>query len=160
MDGKSLLQLIKGETKTHREKAFFNYNNGPVGPRFSSRAVTDGRFKLMWNLTPDNLFAVRTINGFDFGYEDTMKDRHVRAMYRSWLEKAGDDSAAATAVQRFRKQPEFQLYELSQDPWERNNLAANPAYATQVRELKDSIQSWMQKQGDTGFYDPEKKDQK
>ncbi|WP_372797080.1 sulfatase [Pontiella sp.] len=151
LDGKSLLPLIQGQTKTHREKAFFTYTSGPEGPPFDSRAVTDGRYKLMWNLTPDNLFAVRVINGFDFGYEDKMKDRHVRQLYRSWLEQAESDPDAAQKVQRFRKQPEFQLYDLKTDPWEMNNLADNPEVAPKLQELKASISGWMAQQGDRGF---------
>lgn len=151
MDGKSLLPLITGKTKTHRDKAFFVYNSGPEGPPFASRGGTDGRFKLMWNLTPDNQFAVRVINGFDFGYTDKMEDRHPRKMYLSWLEKAKTDPAVADTVQRFRKPPRFQLYDLNADPWELNNLADNPEYAQKLQELKESITVWMQQQGDKGL---------
>ena len=151
MDGKSLLPLISGKTKTHREKAFFVYNSGPEGPSFSSRAVTDGRFKLLWNLTPDSLYAVRVINGFDYGYEDTKDpNRHVRMIYKSWLEKAKTDSDAENMVQRYRKHPEFQLFDLEADPWEMNNLAYNPEYAPKLNELKASISRWMKQQGDSG----------
>ncbi len=151
LDGKSLLPLINGKTKAHREKAFFTYTSGPEGPPFDSRAVTDGRYKLMWNLTPDNLFAVRTINGFDYGYEDKKKpNRHVRQIYKSWLEKAATDPETEKAVQRYRKQPEFQLFDLETDPWEMNNLAANPEYAPKLQELKASISDWMAQQGDSG----------
>ncbi|MFC5050417.1 sulfatase [Rubritalea spongiae] len=148
LDGKSLLPLLTGQTQKHRDKAFFTYNSGPEGPAFVSRGVTDGRFKMMWNMTPENLFAVRTINGFDFGYVDKMEDRHVRQMYQSWLEQ--DDAKSRAAVQRFRKQPEFQLYDLSKDPWEMNNLAENPEYTPQLEELKSAISTWMQQQGDNG----------
>lgn len=151
LDGKSLLPLVRGQTKVHRDKAFFIYNSGPEGPPFSSRAATDGRFKLMWNLTPENLFAVRTINGFDFGYKDKMADRHVRLIYLSWLEKAKSDPAAEKMVQRFRKQPEFQLFDLDADPQEMNNLANNPEYTSKLQELKASISAWMTQQNDNNF---------
>lgn len=150
LDGKSLLPLITGKTEEHREKAFFTYTSGPEGPPFVSRGVTDGRFKLMWNRTPDNLFAVRTINGFDFGYVDKMKDRHVRMMYLSWLEEAKTDPEAAQAIQRFRKQPEFQFFDFPKDPWEAKNLANNPEHAMKLRELQQSIRDWMEQQGDLG----------
>ena len=104
----------------------------------------------MWNFTPDNLLAVRVINGFDFGYTDKMEDRHPRKMYLSWLEKAKNDPAAATTIQRFRKQPEFKLYDLDVDPWELSNLADNPEYALKLQELKKSITVWMKQQGDKG----------
>ncbi|MGE9270855.1 MAG: sulfatase family protein [Verrucomicrobiales bacterium] len=151
LDGRSLLPLITGKTKTHRDHAFFTYNSGREGPPFVSRGVTDGRFKLMWNLTPGNLYGVRTINGFDFGYEDSkMPDRNPRMVFLSWLEKAESDPAAKQAVERFRKQAEFQLFDLAEDAWEMNNLAGNPEYAGKIDGLKASISEWMKQQGDDG----------
>ncbi|MFY0715177.1 sulfatase [Seonamhaeicola sp. NFXS20] len=149
LDGKSLLPVIKGNTTKHRDYAFFLYNSGPEGPEFATRAVTDGRYKLIWNLTPNNLYAVRTINGFDFGYVDKMEDRHVRKMYLSWLTKAGYDKTANNLVQRYRKRPEFQLFDLSKDPEEMNNLANNPVYYSKIEELKEAIKQWMKEQKDT-----------
>ena len=152
LDGKSLLPLITGKTKTHRDNAFFVYNSGSEGTPFASRAVTDGRFKLVWNLTPETLYAIRTINGFDYGYKDTKDpNRNPRMIYLSWLEKAKTDPAAEKMVQRFRKHPAFELFDLNKDPWELDNLAANPEYGPKVKELKASIQTWMKQQGDPGF---------
>ncbi len=147
-DGKSLLPVISGQTKEHREMAFFVYNNGPEGPPFASRAVTDGRYKLIWTLTPQNLYAIRTINGFDYFHVDKMEDRHVRKMYLSWLTKAGYDNHARDIVRRFRQRPEFQLFDLKKDPEEMNNLAGNPEYESKVNQLKESIKIWMEAQGD------------
>ncbi|MFC1762807.1 sulfatase [Planctomycetota bacterium] len=152
LDGKSLLPLIQRKTNKHRENAYFSYTNyGIEGPPFVSRAVTDGRFKLMWNQTPENLFAIRAINGFDYGHVDKVKDRNMRMLYLSWLEVAETNPRAQRAVQRYRKQPEFQLYDLAEDPWEQTNVADNPEYAAQLKELKASITTWMQQQGDDGL---------
>ncbi|MGQ1787972.1 MULTISPECIES: sulfatase family protein [unclassified Saccharicrinis] len=148
MDGESLLPLIAGKKKEHREKAFFIYNSGPEGPAFSSRAVTDGRYKLIWTLTPENLYAVRTINGFDYFHVDKFEDRDVRKMYLSWLTKAGYDKNARDLVQRFRQRPEFQLFDLNSDPEEMNNLAEDRVYADKLQELKIAIHQWMEEQGD------------
>ncbi|WP_372754835.1 sulfatase [Mariniflexile sp.] len=148
LDGKSLMPIISGKTNKHRENAFFVYNNGKEGTDFSSRAVTDGRFKLIWNLTPNTLFAVRVINGFDYGYIDKMEDRHVRKMYLSWLDKAATNQNASNMVQRYRKRPEYELYDLNSDPWELNNLADNPNYLKEVTNFKHAIVAWMNQQGD------------
>ncbi|MEI6891643.1 MAG: sulfatase [Pontiella sp.] len=153
LDGKSLLPLIFGKADTLRDHAHFVYNSGPEGPPFSSRGVTDGRFKLMWNLTPDALFAVRVINGFDYGYEDKKDpNRHVRKIYLSWLEEAKSDGDAAALVQRYRKHPKFQLFDLEKDPWEMNNLADNPEYTAQLQRMKKSIVDWMKEQGDNTVF--------
>lgn len=151
LDGRSMLPLIAGKRKSHRDRSFFVYNSGPEGPPFATRAATDGRFKLIWNLTPDNQFAVRVINGFDYGYKDTKDpNRHVRKIYRSWLASAEHDQAASNAVHRFREQPEFQLFDLNSDPYELNNLAEDAKHRATLQDLKASISDWMKQQGDDG----------
>jgi uncharacterized sulfatase len=148
LDGKSLLPIIRKDANKHREYAFFLFNSGNEGSEFATRAVTDGRYKLIWNLTPDNLYAIRTINGFDYGSVDKIEDRHVRKMYLSWLADAGYDKTANDLVQRYRKRPEFQLFDLNNDPEEMNNLAEQPEYKLKIEELKKAIQKWMKEQGD------------
>jgi len=150
IDGKSLLKLITGETETHREYAFFVNNNSSSGTAYPSRAATDGRFKLVWNLTPDAINAQPTINGFDYGFEDKMIDRPERFMYLSWLEKAKSDPEAQRMVDRFRKRPEYQLFDLNEDPWELNNLAGQAELASHQERLLAAIKGWMKEQGDPG----------
>ncbi|MBK1853996.1 sulfatase [Verrucomicrobiaceae bacterium 5K15] len=151
IDGRSLLPVLKQETDSLRDKAFFNYTSGSEGPKFDARAVTDGKYKFMWNLTPGNKFAVRTINGFDYGYIDKkMPDRHVRQLYQSWLRKAKNDAPAQQQIDRFRAPPEYQLYNLSKDSWEQRNLANHPEHKYRIESFKKSIRAWMKQQGDPG----------
>lgn len=151
LDGKSLLKLIKGEEPEHREYAFFVYNNLPAGPSYPIRAVTDGKYKLVWNLQHQTLFGSRTINGFDFGHSDKMLDRPERFIYLSWLERAKTNEQAQIMVDRHRKRPEFELYNLNNDPWELNNLAQEEAYKPQMDKLKFAMEEWMNNQGDKGL---------
>lgn len=151
LDGKSLLPLIMGRTKTHRDKAFFSYNNRDdrkIDPHFSERAVFDGRFKLIRNLTPGNLYALNDINGFDIGNQ--IGNQGPQKMYSSWVEQAKTDSFAEKMVQRFLHRPEFQLFNLDSDPSEMNNLASVPEYQSKVKELMTSLSEWMVQQGDDG----------
>ncbi|MDE3743317.1 sulfatase [Maribacter polysaccharolyticus] len=155
LDGKSLLPIIRENATTHREYAYFLYNNKKEGPEYKMRAVTDGRFKLIWNRSPDSLYAIRVINGFDYGYVDKMEDRHVRKMYLSWLAKAGYDQDAGNIVQRYRKHPEFELYDLNEDPEEMNNLVNKPELDPKLNELKNVLLKWMEDQEDR-FLPPKK----
>ncbi|MGJ8657497.1 MAG: sulfatase family protein [Akkermansiaceae bacterium] len=150
MDGKSLLPVISSKTKEHRDTAHFIYNSGSDGNKFSSRAITDGRYKLIWTLTPEQPYAVRTINGFDYGYVDKMQDRHVRKMYQSWLLKAKTTPHTNHLVHRFRHRPQFQLFDLNKDPHEMNNLATNPEYTQKIKQLQAQIQTHMTQQNDSG----------
>ncbi|WP_347839572.1 sulfatase [uncultured Draconibacterium sp.] len=143
LDGKSLMGLIQGRRDKHRENAFFVYNED-----YKSRAVFDGRYKLIWNLTWNNDFHVDVINGWD-GFKDHMRDRHVHFLFNSWLERSEIDSIAEEKVNRFLKHPQFELYDLVNDPWEMNNLADKDEFQAKITGLKMKLEKWMQEQGDT-----------
>ncbi len=58
----------------------------------------------------------------------------------------------ASHVERARrrggKRPVVELYDLKNDPHERNNLAQNEAYEPTVKELSDKLWAWMEEVGD------------
>jgi hypothetical protein len=63
------------------------------------------------------------------------------------LAKAG---RLTTAQRRLFEVPraQIELYDLAADPWELHNVADEPAYAMQVRQLAGVLQEWMEKSGD------------
>ena len=73
-----------------------------------------------------------------------------RFMYLSWLEKAKTDPDAQRMVERYRNRPEFQLFDLDEDPWEMNNLAGKAEFAPHQERLLVAIKDWMKQQGDAG----------
>ncbi|MHC4509403.1 MAG: sulfatase, partial [Planctomycetota bacterium] len=38
--------------------------------------------------------------------------------------------------------PEFELYDLANDPWEFHNLAGNPEHAESEQRLKTALEAW------------------
>lgn len=46
--------------------------------------------------------------------------------------------------------PTEELYDLNHDPHEFNNLAADPAYAEQLKKMRNQLNEWMIKTGDKG----------
>jgi N-sulfoglucosamine sulfohydrolase len=44
--------------------------------------------------------------------------------------------------------PRIELYDLAGDPWELRNVAGDPAYAKDVRELAGVLQEWIEQSGD------------
>ena len=49
--------------------------------------------------------------------------------------------------------PEFELYDLEQDPFEFRNLAAEPGHEESLRELRGKLLQWRQETADP-FLDP------
>jgi len=57
---------------------------------------------------------------------------------------------AAWVVKRFEKRPEFQFYDVENDPFEINDIADDPKYADIIKEMRAELEAWMKAQGDTG----------
>lgn len=134
MDGKSMKDLLSGKTDKHRDVAYSVHNNIPEGPAYPIRSITDGTFKLIWNLTP----------------EATYVEKHIEkaAWYLSWKEMA--DEHSKFVMQRYKHRPEFELYNIKDDIFEMNNLAGDPQYKQKIKDLQTELQKWMLSQGDKG----------
>lgn len=61
---------------------------------------------------------------------------------------APSPSAAAVADAADRPRPEEELYDLAADPFERRNLAADPAYGSDLAEMRARLAGWMEGTGD------------
>ncbi len=51
-------------------------------------------------------------------------------------------------MHRYRERPAEELYDLSSDPYELNNLAENADHAETLSELRQKLDAWMQTTGD------------
>jgi uncharacterized sulfatase len=156
LDGKSLLPLIKGQTKTHRDRAYFLFNSRvhktKGNPHFSTRAVTDGEYKFIWNFTPENLY---TVNITTCDLTGKARPGDFSQIYPSMIDRMETDEHAKAMVNRLRSRPQYQLYDLKKDPYELNNLADKPEHSERIEKFKADLQGWMKEQGDDGHVDPE-----
>ena len=134
IDGKSLVDVFQGKTKTHHKYAYHVHNNVPESPAYPIRSISDGRYRLIWNLTP----------------EETYVEKHIEKAewYLSW--KAQDTDQAHKIMNRYKNRPEFELYDIKKDPFEMNNLADVKKYSKKKAELTMELQKWMKQQNDTG----------
>jgi uncharacterized sulfatase len=138
IDGRSFLDVLFGEKKDHREWAYGIHNNIPEGTSYPIRSIQDKRYKLIMNLTPDSDY-----------YE-----KHMMAsgdnMWNSWLQTAQTNEYAKFLTERFMKRPAIEFYDLVEDPWELNNIAALPEYEEIIETMKAELKRWMEQQGDRG----------
>lgn len=135
MDGRSLLPLLEGATDTHRKYAFHLHDNYPSGPPYPIRAVSDGRYRLIWNLAPERRFVAKNMEN--------------ESWLKSW--KESDTPHARRIVERWYTRPEFELYDTDSDPYEMTNLAAERQYARIKARLLRALKGWMRDQHDPGI---------
>lgn len=138
--GSSLWPLLAGRTNQHADYIFAEQTsrgivNGPSA--FGIRCVRDGRYKLILNLNPE----------IEFRDEATAEKNPV---FTSWRKLAETDSVAREQVNRYLHRPALELYDCESDPWETNNLAADPAQQSRVKTLRAKLDAWMKAQGDVG----------
>ncbi len=139
LQGKSLLPVLFGQSDHHKDYVFGEMTTRGIingSPHFGIRSVRSAKYKYIINFTPETKFTNACSKS---------------AFFQSWVRKAeqGDDDAA-DKVRRYHRRPAEELYAITKDVYEWNNLASDPQYAKVKAELKKQLTSWMTEQGDLG----------
>jgi arylsulfatase A-like enzyme len=147
LDGRSFLSVLRGHATDHREAIFTTHSGDGRMNVYPIRSLRTEAWKLIVNLHPE--FAHTT-------HIDKALARDGGRYWLSWFEKSTTDPAAAATVRRYHERPAVELYDLRTDPFEQRNLAALPAHAARVDELRARLTAWMKTQGDqaTVFNEP------
>jgi len=141
-DGSSFAGVLRGEARTHREFAYGMHNNLPEGPRYPIRSVTDGRFRYIRNLLPEELYLEKHLMG---------GGRLNNPYWASWVgANPLRNRRAYERVRRFQRRPAEQLYHTAKDPYELENLAGDPALAEVQTKLGSALDGWLDEQADPG----------
>jgi uncharacterized sulfatase len=138
LDGKSLVPVLMGETKEHKQYVFGEMTTRGIingSETFGIRSVRSRQFKYIWNFTPE------------IAFQNACTESSV---FQSWRDKAADDADAADKVRRYEHRPGEELYDIGEDPFEWNNLAEDPQHAEVKAELRGVLLDWMQAMGDQG----------
>lgn len=104
------------------------------------RTARKGKYKYMRNYVP------YTSDGLHNFY------RYRQLAYTEWrdLFKAGKLNEKQAAF--FLPRQAEQLFDISVDPYETNDLSADPKYATQLAELRGLLSGWVKGMSDLSFY--------
>lgn len=144
-DGSSFAPVLFGKTARHREFAYGVHNNVPEGPAYPIRTVTDGSFRYIRNLLPDEIYIEKHL----MGSQGTGKLNNP--YWATWVFTAFDKPRTYNLVKRYTHRPAEQLYRTADDPYEMNNLAADPQHAEIKRRLAQQLDRWLAAQGDPGI---------
>ncbi|MGB7158690.1 MAG: sulfatase [Tepidisphaeraceae bacterium] len=140
LDAKSFLQVLRGESESHREATFAINTGDRAMNRSPMRAVRTATYKYILNLKPETVFKTHIT---DAGGEDGL------FYWRSWEKlAAGGDERAQRAIDGYRNRPAEELYDVEADPYELKNLANDPAHATALEDLRQKLKDWRLQQGE------------
>ncbi len=117
---------------------------------YPRRSICDKRFKLMHNLLPERSNPWSGI-GIGRALGENRPLRGSAGHYNLTASAFYDDpnrffGASAETIRQsylvFLNPPEFELYDLKNDPYERINLHGNPEYAEVMKQLKVKLGQW------------------
>lgn len=144
LDGSSFLSVLTGETHAHRKFAYGMHNNQPEGPSYPIRTVTDGSYRYIRNLRPDEIYIEKHLMGVQG--EGKLNNPY----WATWVGEAQANGATYSLVKRYMHRPPEQLYFTAEDRYEMNNLVDNPAAIATKQRLAAALDEWMTTQGDPG----------
>ncbi|MHC4170631.1 MAG: sulfatase family protein [Planctomycetota bacterium] len=143
-DGTSFLPVLLGRKTEHRKFVYGMHNNIPEGPAYPIRTISDGQYRYIRNLTPDEIYIEKHLMGW------SGKGQLNNPYWATWVSNAWNKPHTYDMVKRYMHRPAEQLYNTAEDPYELTNLADDPALASVKARLSAELDRWMKAQGDPG----------
>ncbi|TWU31757.1 sulfatase family protein [Novipirellula artificiosorum] len=143
-DGISFLNVLTGESDSHRKYVYGTHNNIPEGPSYPIRSISDGKYRYIRNLSPENLYIEKHVMG------PPVEDNISRYYWRSWVWESGNSERTYDLVERYMRRPAEELYHTAQDRYEMNNLIDQDSVQSIQQQLSAELDRWMESQGDPG----------
>jgi len=141
LDGRSFLDVLLGKKDKHRDVVFGVHTTRGIidgSECYPIRSIRTATHKYIMNLNADTPFR------------NVLITRDNENYWRSWVQKVKTDAKAAKLVEMYQHRPAEELYDLRRDPYELNNIAAEPANKELVETLRKRLEDWMKEQGDHG----------
>ncbi|MDY7396317.1 sulfatase [Aureibaculum sp. 2210JD6-5] len=134
LPGNSLLKTFQDDNDWP-EAVFGEYfAHTTIDDYWPSRMVRKGNYKLIWNLKANT------------NLKGGVHAEGSPDVYTAVKSRAGEDTH--TIYKRFNTPPEYELYNLENDPYEKVNLAMTPEYQQKLTELQSTLTKWMQTTAD------------
>jgi uncharacterized sulfatase len=143
-DGTSFLPVLLGKKSTHRKYVYGMHNNIPEGPAYPIRTISDGQYRYIRNLLPDEIYIEKHLMGWSG--EGQLNNPY----WATWIREAWTNQHTYNLVKRYMSRPAEQLYQTTEDPYEMKNLADNPEMAAIRKLLSTELDRWMRSHGDPG----------
>jgi len=152
MDGKSLIPILTGKSTTHRSEVFLERERHCMarsemerGAGYPMRAIRTKDFLYIVNL------RFYRMPGGDESMQGTTSefgDVDGGPTKAYILDNRTDPAVKPFFEWGFAKRPQEELYDLRKDPFNINNVANMPEYATSKKELSEKLMQWMQDEKD------------
>ncbi len=135
LHGRSFLEILDQAGPRGWDEIYASHTLHEVTMYYPMRVVRTRRHKLIWNIAHPLPFPFAS---------DLWRSPTWQETYRKGPEALYGRRTVAATIHR----PQFELYDLEQDPDEAVNRAGDAAYAATLAELKDKIKTFQQRTAD------------
>lgn len=141
VDGRSFLPVLRGQTDTHNDAVYGVHTTRGIkdgSECYPIRSIRTATHRYILNLNSEAAF------------QNVLMSKDREGYWKSWEAKAETDPQAAERVERYRRRPAEELYDVEADPHALHNLADDPKHRELVDSLRKRLEEWMKQQGDRG----------
>lgn len=140
LPGRSLMDLFSSNVEKDSWRTYLGADGEGASPVFyyPRRSIRGERYKLIQNIDVGrgDFPAFTAYAAPDFGSGATIE------------EIAASNEKVRKAYETWRNPPEWELYDLKNDPWEFDNLAESPALAEELASMKEALLNWREDTND------------
>ena len=133
-------QPFLGPDLPNPKEELFLYRTNQAQSYIPSRAITDGKYRLIWN------FNSAYPNGTRQSYQWQMPS------YQGWDMAYRQGQCNEVQSEFWEPTPALQLFDTENDPWEVNNLIDDPAHRERATAMKEKLIRFMKDNKDLGLY--------
>ncbi|MEM6472663.1 MAG: sulfatase [Planctomycetota bacterium] len=124
--GKSWMHLLENPKATHHETIFASHTFHEIQMYYPMRVVRDSKYKLIWNIAHPLPYPFAS-------------DLWAASSWQAQLAKGEDAPYGQMTVGRYVQRPEFELYDMENDPYESTNLALSEGATNTLDQYKKKL---------------------
>lgn len=138
LHGRSFLDVATGNDPSGWDEVFASHTFHEIQMYYPMRTVRDREFKLIWNIAHQLPFPFAA---------DLWESPSWQDVYAKGPEAQFGPRSVGAYIQR----PEFELYDMTKDPFESSNLAGDPAYTDVLESYKQKLKSHQKRTSDPWY---------
>lgn len=133
--GKSWVPILGKPDGKHWDTVLASHTFHEIQMYYPMRVVRDDEWKLIWNIA----------HGLPYPFAS---DLWAASSWQAQYQKSLDAPYGQKTVGEYIHRPAFELYKISEDPYEGDNLADDPEYSDVLRKYQEKLKAMQKEYGD------------
>ena len=133
--GRSWMHCLANPGQPHHETIFASHTFHEIQMYYPMRVVRDGKYKLIWNIAHPLPYPFAS-------------DLWAASSWQAQWAKGKDANYGNLTVGRYVQRPEFELFDIANDPHETTNLATSEGHRDVLEQYKAKLKTMQKDLGD------------